>query len=138
MEERWKGIKARPASIRWLLLLFLFALNPLSIHAQEELYALEHVVEIELEMHDENWKKKLNAWKKQLQKKRLTATLKVDGVTYDSVGVRLKGNSSYFAPARAEKKKLPFNIKVSETDKTQSINGKYKTLKLSNLFRDPS
>lgn len=112
--------------------------GPALMHAQKELYALEHIVEIELEMHDENWKKKLNAWKKQLQKKRVTATLKVDGVTYDSVGVRLKGNSSYFAPAKAEKKKLPFNIKVSYTDKEQSVNGKYKTLKLSNLFRDPS
>jgi len=72
------------------------------------------------------------------QSKRVTATLKIDGVTYDSVGVRLKGNSSYFAPARAEKKKLPFNIKVSYTNKKQMVNGKYRTLKLSNLFRDPS
>ncbi|TXF91543.1 hypothetical protein FUA23_02265 [Neolewinella aurantiaca] len=112
--------------------------GPALMNAQEDLYALEHVVEIELEMHDDNWKKKLNAWKKQLQKKRVTATLKVDGVTYDSVGVRLKGNSSYFAPARAEKKKLPFNIKLSYINKKQSVNGKYETLKLSNLFRDPS
>lgn len=121
-----------------LLTLFLFAFTPLFVSAQKKLYALEHIVEIELEMHDEHWKRKLNAWKKQLQKKRVTATLRVDGVTYDSVGVRLKGNSSYFAPARAEKKKLPFNIKVSYTDKEQRIEGKYQTLKLSNLFRDPS
>ena len=95
-------------------------------------------MEIELEMHDPNWKRKLNAWKKQFQKTRVSATLKIDGVTYDSVGVRLKGNSSYFAPARAEKKKLPFNIKVSEHHKKQRVDGKYKTLKLSNLFRDLS
>ena len=105
---------------------------------KQELYELDHVVEIELEMHDPNWKRKLNAWKKQFQKTRVSATLKIDGVTYDSVGVRLKGNSSYFAPARAEKKKLPFNIKVSEHHKKQRVAGKYKTLKLSNLFRDPS
>jgi len=106
--------------------------------ADASLYALERVVELELEMHDENWKRKLTAWKKQFDDGRVTATLKVDGVTYDSVGVRLKGNSSYFAPAKAEKKKLPFNIKVSHTKKQQLINGKYQTLKLSNLFRDPS
>lgn len=123
--------------VRGLLPLLLLLL-PMSSYAQKDLYALEHIVEIELEMHDANWKKKLNAWKKQLQKKRVTATLKVDGITYDSVGVRLKGNSSYFAPAKAEKKKLPFNIKVSYTDKKQRVNDKYKTLKLSNLFRDPS
>lgn len=106
--------------------------------AKKELYALDHIVEIELEMHDPNWKRKLNAWKKQFHQERISATLKIDGVIYDSVGVRLKGNSSYFAPAREEKKKLPFNIKVSEFNKGQSVGGKYKTLKLSNLFRDPS
>ncbi|MFT4685629.1 MAG: hypothetical protein ACI94D_000583 [Neolewinella sp.] len=112
--------------------------GPALMNAQKDLYALEHIVEIELEMHDDHWKKKLNAWKKQLLKRRVTATLKVDGITYDSVGVRLKGNSSYFAPAKAEKKKLPFNIKISHVNKEQSVDGKYKTLKLSNLFRDPS
>lgn len=120
---------------------FLCTCDPAQMSAQKEtvpLYQLDHVVEIELEMHDEHWKKKLNAWKKELQGKRVTATLKVDGVVYDSVGVRLKGNSSYFAPARAEKKKLPFNIKVSYTNKKQMVDGKYRTLKLSNLFRDPS
>lgn len=106
--------------------------------SNDDLYALDHIVEVELEMHDPNWKKKLTAWKKQFQEFRVTATLKIDGVTFDSVGVRLKGNSSYFAPAREEKKKLPFNIKVSEVDKKQAVHGKYKTLKLSNLFRDPS
>lgn len=132
-----KGMREQRVKRMLVLPLLLFTFTPF-LHAQEELYALEHIVEIELEMHDDNWKKKLNAWKKQLLKKRVTATLKVDGVTYDSVGVRLKGNSSYFAPAKAEKKKLPFNIKVSYTDKKQSVHGKYKTLKLSNLFRDPS
>lgn len=102
------------------------------------LYDLGKIVEIELVMHDENWKKKLNFWKKQNLGDRVLATLKVNGMTYDSVGVRLKGNSSYFGPAREDKKKLPFNIKVSETKKGQSIEGKYETLKLSNLFRDPS
>ncbi|MEM6772366.1 MAG: CotH kinase family protein, partial [Bacteroidota bacterium] len=109
-----------------------------SVRAQKDLYALDHIVEVELEMHDPYWKKKLNAWKKQNLSNRVTATLKVDGITYDSVGVRLKGNSSYFSPARADKKKLPFNIKVSYTDKDQMVQGKYRTIKLSNVFRDPS
>ncbi|MEO0734004.1 MAG: CotH kinase family protein, partial [Bacteroidota bacterium] len=104
----------------------------------QNLYDLDHIVDIELEMFEDNWKKQLNAWKKQNLGERTLATLKVDGITYDSVGVRLKGNSSYYAPARAEKKKLPFNIKVSHTKKDQRIADKYKTLKLSNVFRDPS
>lgn len=110
----------------------------MDINAEEDLYDLTHIVEIELEMFEDNWKKQLNFWKKQNKKDRTLATLKVDGITYDSVGVRLKGNSSYYAPAKAEKKKLPFNIKVSHTDKKQKVDGKYRTLKLSNVFRDPS
>ncbi len=136
LNGRCHGLRYR----RHLLLMFLLLNLPLLLVGQETrgLYELDRIVEIELTMHDENWKKKLNAWKKQFHDGRVTATLKVDGVTYDSVGVRLKGNSSYFAPAREDKKKLPFNIKVSYTDKKQKVDDKYQTLKLSNLFRDPS
>lgn len=126
-----------PSVLRLTVLAFLFILCT-GVRAQEDLYTMDHIVEVELEMHDPYWKKKLNAWKKQNLGERILATLKVDGVRYDSVGVRLKGNSSYFSPARAEKKKLPFNIKVSHTDKEQMVQGKYRTLKLSNVFRDPS
>ena len=103
-----------------------------------DFYDLGHVVKVELEMHDPHWKKKLNAWKRNGSSDRITATLRVDGVRFDSVGVRLKGNSSYFAPVREDKKKLPFNIKVSYTDDGQRVEGKYRTLKLSNVYRDPS
>lgn len=106
--------------------------------AQNDLYALDQVADITLQMHDSHWKRKLNAWKRQNLSTRLTATLQVNGVTFDSVGVRLKGNSSYFAPAREDKRKLPFNIKVSYVDKAQRVAGKYRTLKLSNVFHDPS
>ena len=120
------------------LFLALFTLLCTRGRAQQDLYALDNIVEVELTMHDDHWKKKLNAWKKQNLGKRTLATLKVNGVTYDSVGVRLKGNSSYFAPVKEEKKKLPFNIKVSYTDEKQMVQGKYRTLKLSNVYRDPS
>ena len=123
---------------RALALLMVVVSYGLPLVAQDDFYAQDHIVDVRLEMHDDNWKRKLNAWKKQFHEGRLTATLTVDGVKYDSVGVRLKGNSSYFAPAKEEKKKLPFNIKVSYTDGKQQVNGKYRTLKLSNVFRDPS
>jgi len=60
-------------------LTFLCTCGPAQMSAQKKtvpLYQLDHLVEIELEMHDEHWKKKLNAWKKELQSKRVTATLK--------------------------------------------------------------
>lgn len=129
------------ASLRIPHLIALFCLLgtcALAQNAEADLYSLEKIVEIELEMDDPHWKKKLNAWKKNNIQDRVLATLKVNGEVFDSVGVRLKGNSSYFAPVRAEKKKLPFNIKVSYTHKDQRVQGRYRTLKLSNVFRDPS
>ena len=103
-----------------------------------DLYALDHIVDIELEMLDKHWRKKLLQWKSENSDRRTLAHLTVDGTRYDSVGVRFKGNSSYHATAKTERRKLPFNVKVSHVRDGQRVNGKYETLKLSNLFRDPS
>ncbi len=105
---------------------------------KRELYDLDRIVEVKLEMDDKHWHKKLMQYKRENSGDRTLATLYVDGVKYDSVGVRFKGNSSYYAAARKERRKLPFNIKVNHTDKEQMVDGEFRTLKLSNLFRDPS
>jgi hypothetical protein len=64
---------------------------------------------------------------------RLLGTAIIDGVTYDSVGVRYKGNSSY----DANRVKNPFNIKLDYVHGNQNIEG-YTTIKLANGFSDPS
>ena len=66
------------------------------------------------------------------------AKLVLNGMTYDSVGVRYKGNSSYFNTRKENTAKLPFNIKINYIKKTQLLPGGFKRLKLSNVFRDPS
>ncbi|MCD4696487.1 MAG: CotH kinase family protein, partial [Bacteroidales bacterium] len=63
---------------------------------------------------------------------RILADIIVDGITYDSVGVRFKGNSSY----HPDRIKNPFNIEIDFV-KNQDIYGVEK-LKLSNMFKDPS
>ena len=54
-------------------------------------------------------------------------------MTYDSVGVRYKGNSSY----RANQIKNPLNIKLDYVIDGQEL-GDYGTLKLANAYNDPS
>nr|WP_282959061.1 CotH kinase family protein [Desulfobacter hydrogenophilus] len=64
---------------------------------------------------------------------RLEGTAVINGTTYENVGVRYKGNSSY----RAEQIKNPLNIKLDYINDDQTLDG-YGTLKLANVCNDPS
>lgn len=61
------------------------------------------------------------------------ADLTVDGVTYPSVGIRFRGNTSYMMASE----KKPFNISIDYGDDNQRLYG-YKTLNLLNCNTDPS
>ncbi|MEL6358174.1 MAG: CotH kinase family protein, partial [Bacteroidota bacterium] len=76
--------------------------------------------------------------KENYEKKRVEGTVVVNGEKFAGAGIRFKGNSSFFSAYRAGKSKLPLNLKLSYTDKSARYAGRYKTLKLSNVFRDPS
>ncbi len=104
----------------------------------QDLYSVNQVQTIKLYIDTPNWDNRLNAYKKQGLDKRISAKLIFNGVTYDSVGVRYKGNSSYFNTRKENTSKLPFNIKINYTNKNQLLPGGFKRLKLSNVFRDPS
>ncbi len=65
----------------------------------------------------------------------LIATMVVDGVTYDSVGVRFKGQTSYSMSGTSQKKS--FNISLDYLKSSQRLMG-YRTLNLNNSFQDPS
>ncbi len=65
----------------------------------------------------------------------LPATLTIDGVIYDSVGVRFKGQTSYMGTQNSQKKS--FNISVNYAFPQQRVMG-YRTLNLNNSFQDPS
>jgi spore coat protein CotH len=65
----------------------------------------------------------------------IPAQMEVDGVTYDSVGVRFKGQTSYMGASASQKKS--FNISTHFVHEDQKIMG-YKTLNLNNAFQDPS
>ncbi|MFZ1706139.1 MAG: CotH kinase family protein [Saprospiraceae bacterium] len=64
----------------------------------------------------------------------ISATLKYKDQTLDSVGIRFKGQTSYFAN---NSQKKSFNISINGFIANQTM-GEYKTLNLNNAFQDPS
>ncbi|HEY0977931.1 MAG TPA: CotH kinase family protein [Flavobacteriales bacterium] len=66
----------------------------------------------------------------------LLASMTCEGTTYDSIGVRFKGNTSYMMlPSGSEKKS--FNVTLDHVIDGQNIMG-YETLNLNNAFEDAS
>ncbi len=119
------------------LLLLLFLFFTISLTAQD-LYDINKVTEVKLKLDIEQWDKYLDSLKEVGDDDRVIGTARVDDVFYDSVGVRYKGNSSYFNVLNSGSSKLPFNIKADRIKDDQRFYDKYKSLKLSNIFRDPS
>ncbi len=118
-----------------ILLLMLVLSNMLSA---QSMYDVLTVKEVKVYIDDTNWLSTLDSLKQLGNDDRILAKVKLDGEEYDSVGIRFKGNSSYYNVRNQELTKLPFNIKADFKKKKQKFGGKYKSLKLSNVFRDPS
>ena len=68
-------------------------------------------------------------------KTNIPATMWLNGKSYDSVGVRFKGNTSYRSVSTSLKKS--FNISADFVKPTQDFKG-YKTLNLNNSYQDAS
>lgn len=96
------------------------------------------IQEVKIELPYRNWDVKLDSLKKANPDARLTATAYINGTRYDSIGIRYKGNSSYFRTRNETYKKLPINFKTDYKIKSQKMKGGYTTVKLSNAFLDPS
>ncbi len=68
-------------------------------------------------------------------KTNLPVTIKFDGVTYDSVGLRFKGNTSYTNIQNDTNKKKSLNIEMDAFKAGQNLDG-YATLNLNNMYED--
>jgi hypothetical protein len=120
------------------LLLSFFVTLCLSVGYAQGLYDSDKVPVIKIQFNVTDWAKKLDSLKTRGLKERLVATVDIDGKQYEGVGVRYKGNSSYKNPRKRNKQKLPFNLKANYSKKDQRFEGGYETLKLGNVFMDPS
>jgi spore coat protein CotH len=116
------------------ILLFLL-LHPLSISAVfgQDFYDSSRIQEIRLYFTQPNWRNILNTNAALVTEPYAIARkVVINGVTFDSVGAKFKGNSSF----KAANKKNPFHIELDNV-KNQDYQG-YKDIKLSNVFADPS
>ena len=101
--------------------------------AQEDFYDETVLRTIQLEFSQRDWWSQLEA--NYQAKENILATLTVDGVAYEGVGVRFRGNTSYMMIGNSQKKS--FNIEVDYTIEDQRLMG-YKTLNLINCANDPT
>ncbi|MEK7256977.1 MAG: CotH kinase family protein, partial [Bacteroidota bacterium] len=122
--------------MRNFLLFFLVCLAAPAF--SQDLYDLKHIPEIRISFAEKDWSARLDSMKLAGMEGRLEATVEIDGKKFQQVGVRYKGNSSYKNPKQKGIKKLPFNLKSNFVVKDQLFPGGFETLKLSNVFQDPS
>ena len=99
--------------------------------AQNILFDPTEIQKIEIFFEDENWDYQLDTAKLGAQNFK-SGALKVNGVFFDDVGIKYKGNSSYDPTF----KKKPWNISIDEYH-NYSYDG-YNTIKLANIYADPS
>lgn len=93
------------------------------------------VMEVRIGFTEEHWHDTLVVRKQRDSKDGLLAEVVIDGIRYNNVEVRYKGNSSFHGALKSQIGKLPLHLKAA---KGEAFAGGYKTLKMSNNFRDPS
>ncbi|MBN1510251.1 MAG: CotH kinase family protein [Sedimentisphaerales bacterium] len=103
----------------------------LGVAAGEDLYDETSVPVLQLEFSGADWWQQLQ--NNYQTKTNLAAALTVDGVVYEGVGVRFRGNTSYMMTGDSQKKS--FNIEIDYTDPNQRLMG-YETLNLINCASD--
>ncbi len=101
----------------------------------QSFYNVGGIREIRMTFPTDEWDKFLDSTKRANSDARLTGTVVIEGQKFENVGVRYKGNSSYNGTRNRGIRKLPYNIKLH---KSQLLEGKYQTLKLSNVSKDAS
>ena len=102
-----------------------------------ELYDWGELRDVEINFYDSNFDEFLiQSW---LENTKLTlpASLEIDGLFFDSVAVRYKGNSTFYIPFTLGNPKKPYNIDFNDYDSNQDLMG-YNKLKLANTLFDPT
>lgn len=109
----------------------LFSLSTTLSFAQD-FYDINTIQTIEITFAESNWDQLMDAAYAADAGYIMAQSVTINGVTYDSIGVKYKGNSSY----RANQVKNPWHIEL-DTYKDQDYDG-YTDIKLANGYNDPS
>jgi spore coat protein CotH len=116
----------------FILLFSCWLLSTLS--QAQDLYDLNTIQEIKLTFTQSNWDALLDQLKASDEEAYLlAASVEINGVVFDSVGVKYKGNSSY----SANNQKNPMHIEIDYVHKNADYQG-YSDIKLGNGFADPT
>lgn len=99
----------------------------------QTLYDLEAIQTVEVFFHQSNWDYQLDTARAGTDSYILADSVRINGLRFDSVGVKYKGNSSYDA-ANA---KNPLHLELDHVRKGADYEG-HTDLKLGNGFADPS
>ena len=89
--------------------------------AAQDLYDLNTLREITIKFYDSTYHETLIDWFNAGDGSRLPATLEMDGIVYDSVGVRYKGNISFIIAGISDSPKFPLNIDINEYIDDQTL-----------------
>ncbi|MFA7326927.1 MAG: lamin tail domain-containing protein [Candidatus Kapaibacterium sp.] len=103
-----------------------------SLIMAQDFYNLDEVQTIKIVFAESNWDALLDAEKAGDENYIMAQSVTINGVFFDSVGVKYKGNSTY----DARQTKNPFHIEL-DTYKDQKYEN-YTDIKLSNAAKDPS
>ena len=95
------------------------------------------IQDVRIELPYKDWDTKLDSIKKANPEARMSGTGWVNGQRFEEIGIRFKGNSSYFRTRNETYKKLPLNFKIDYKNKSQKLSTGQTTIKLSNAFLDP-
>lgn len=114
------------------LLFMLFVTLLMGEIKAQNFYALDTIQKIEISFTQSNWDYILDTAKQGSDSYTLSKWVKINGVQFDSAGVKYKGNSSY----NPNNNKNPLHIELDHF-KSQDYLG-YKDIKLSNGYNEPS
>jgi len=98
----------------------------------QSFYDMNTIQSIEINFAETNWDYLMDTATAGFETNLMAQWVKINGIQFDSVGVRYKGNSTY----SAAQVKNPFHITL-DAYKNQNYQG-YTDIKLSNVAKDPS
>lgn len=126
-----KSIRITPSYVLTLSIVLISSLSILPGSGQN-FYDIKTIQKIEITFSQNNWDYQLDTSKAGAEGYIMAKSVAVNGVVFDSVGIKYKGNSTY----NANQKKNPFHIELN-TYKEQDYQG-YTDIKLSNSAKDPT
>jgi len=110
----------------------LFLVLQLGFLQAQDFYDINTLESIEITFEESNWDQLLDEAYASTGDYILAKAVTINGITFYSVGVKYKGNSTY----RPNQTKNPFHLEL-DTYKEQEYEG-YTDIKLSNVAKDPS